>query len=89
MRIRITQCLYTDGEGMNDTFKPIITRSDMVVQYHLSICNRWGQLIFKTTNPAKGWDGKDELPGVYNWVVCYSNQIGKGYQMKGVVSLIK
>jgi len=60
-----------------------------VVQYHLSIYNRWGECFFETSDPAKGWDGKDEQPGVYNWVVRYSNKMGKGYQLKGVVTLIK
>ena len=87
--IQVPNAFTPNGDGLNDTFKPIITRPDMVVQYHLSIYNRWGQRFFETSDPAEGWDGKDELPGIYNWVLSYSNQMGKRYQMKGVVTLIK
>lgn len=78
-----------NGDGLNDTFKPIITKPDLVVQYHFSIYNRWGECFFETTDPVEGWDGKDMLPGVYNWVISYSNKMGKGYQLSGVVTLIK
>ena len=87
--IQVPNAFTPNGDGLNDSFKPIITKPDMVVQYHLSIYNRWGECFFETSDPAEGWDGKDEMAGVYNWVVSYSNQMGKGYQIRGVVTLIK
>lgn len=48
----------------------------------------WGQCIFETTN-AEGWDGEDALPGIYNWVISYSNVVGKVFQMKGSVMVVK
>jgi hypothetical protein len=53
------------------------------------IYNRWGQLIFETSNPAEGWDGKDAPAGVYSWAISYSDMVGKVFQTKGVVTLIK
>ncbi len=87
--IQVPNAFTPNNDGLNDTFKPIITKPDLVVQYQLSIYNRWGECFFETSDPARGWDGKDEMAGVYNWVVSYSNKIGKGYQLKGVVTLIK
>lgn len=87
--VNVSNAFTPNGDWLNDTFKPIIKNPDLVVQYHFSIYNRWGQCFFETSNPLEGWDGKDELPGVYNWVLSYSNQMGKGYQLKGVVTLIK
>ena len=26
--------------------------------YTFSVYNRWGQLLFQTTNPSEGWDGR-------------------------------
>ena len=31
--------------------------------FSMVIYNRWGQVIFETTNPAEGWDGKDAPAG--------------------------
>jgi gliding motility-associated-like protein len=45
-----------DGDGLNDEFKPV-ERYDMVKTYHFSIYNRWGQLIFETSDISQGWDG--------------------------------
>jgi gliding motility-associated-like protein len=77
-----------NNDGLNDTFRPVVDY-ERVRQFSMVIYNRWGQMIFETNNPAEGWDGKDAPEGVYSWVVSYSNQTGKGYQLKGVVTLIK
>ncbi|HEY9115973.1 MAG TPA: gliding motility-associated C-terminal domain-containing protein, partial [Bacteroidales bacterium] len=45
-----------DGDGLNDEFKPV-EKYDFVKTYQLSIFNRWGQLIFETSNISHGWDG--------------------------------
>ncbi|HLO89961.1 MAG TPA: gliding motility-associated C-terminal domain-containing protein [Lentimicrobium sp.] len=87
--VYVPNAFTPNGDGQNDTFKPIITKPDLVSQYHLSIYNRWGQCFFETSDPSKGWDGKDELPGVYNWVVSYRDGLGKVNQLRGSVTLIK
>jgi hypothetical protein len=46
-------------------------------------------MIFETTNPAEGWDGKDAPAGVYGWVISYSDYMGKLFKMKGGVTLIR
>jgi gliding motility-associated-like protein len=45
-----------DGDGLNDEFKPV-EKYDFVETYQLSIYNRWGQLIFVTSDISQGWDG--------------------------------
>jgi gliding motility-associated-like protein len=87
--VYVPNAFTPNSDGLNDTFKPIITKPDLVSQYKLSIYNRWGQCFFETSDPSKGWDGKDELPGVYNWVVSYRDGLGKVNQLKGAVTLIR
>jgi gliding motility-associated-like protein len=77
-----------NGDGLNDIFRPVAT-TDLIRQFSMVIYNRWGQLIFGTSNPAEGWDGKDAPAGVYSWVINYSNNTGTPFQLKGMVSLIK
>jgi len=57
--------------------------------FSMVIYNRWGQLIFETTNPAEGWDGKNTPAGVYSWVISYSYMVGKVVKMRGSVMLIR
>ena len=61
-----------DGNGVNEVFLPVV--SGMVAEEHeLMIFDRWGQRIFKSTDPLEGWNGSKDnggevLPnGVYNW----------------------
>jgi gliding motility-associated-like protein len=46
-----------NGDGLNDFFIPqgVGINSEY---YHLYIFDRWGILIFESTDTAKGWDGK-------------------------------
>ena len=44
-----------DGDGKNDCFG--IRHWGAVSNLHFSIFNRWGQMVFQTTDPKKCWDG--------------------------------
>jgi gliding motility-associated-like protein len=43
-----------DSAGQNDVFRPILRG---VTNFQMLVFNRWGQLLFETDNPDKGWDG--------------------------------
>ena len=44
-----------NGDGLNDTFKIHFEEAPDV--FWVQIYNRWGQLIFLSTDPEEGWDG--------------------------------
>lgn len=46
-----------NGDGHNDVFKPYPFR--FVDQINFIVFNRWGNVVFKTTNPGIFWDGND------------------------------
>jgi len=46
-----------NGDEVNNTFKPIFYSGLDIYNYHLSIYNRWGELIFESNNSDYGWDG--------------------------------
>jgi len=79
-----------NGDNNNDVFK--ILNAYAVEKYQLSIFNRFGQMIFQTSNVAKGWDGtfngKRQNQGTYVWLCNYTeNNIV--HQLKGTVVLIR
>ena len=56
-----------NNDGLNDVFRIIV--NDRVKMHQLRIYNRWGQLIFSTTDLTQGWHA-DKMPsGTYIWVV--------------------
>ncbi len=79
-----------NNDSKNDVFK-IIGAPD-VSEYHLVVYNRWGQLVFETTDPAKGWNGsingRLQTIGIYLWQ-CNFKKSGNARYMKGTVALLK
>jgi gliding motility-associated-like protein len=53
--IFIPNSFTPNGDGNNDIFKPVISQS--LPFYHLQIFNRYGQIIFETSDQYRGWDG--------------------------------
>lgn len=45
------------GDGVNDTFHPIYPYRH-IDRVEFFVFNRWGQIVFETTDPELGWDGK-------------------------------
>lgn len=59
-----------NGDGTHDEFR-VVYRS--LKEFHCWIYNRWGHLVYKWSDPAKGWDGtihgKPAAEGAYYYVI--------------------
>lgn len=59
-----------NGDGINDLFSVSTTG---IISYEISIFNRWGEIIFQSTNPNEPWDGSHnglKAPsGVYQYII--------------------
>jgi gliding motility-associated-like protein len=78
-------------DGRNDLFKlPYPVNGS---NYKLSVYNRYGQLVYETTQMPEGWDGtykqQEQPPGVYAWTVVYTDQNGIVQKANGWVQLIR
>ncbi len=64
-----------DGNQFNPVFLPVVTSGVDKNAYKLEIYNRWGELIFSTTNTLEGWDGTYKgvacQEGQYTWKIRY------------------
>lgn len=80
-----------NNDGRNDVFKPVVWGP--VTNYQFVIYNRWGQVVFKTNEPGKGWDGKSRGhqndSNVFVWS-CTFQILGERIKTeKGTVIIIK
>ena len=77
--------------GINTSFKPVTT-SFGGTNYKFQIYNRWGQLVFETTDPTEGWDGtyngKPYAVGSYVYLLAYESVFGQEVLKQGTVTLI-
>lgn len=80
-----------DGNGINDVFK--IEGLSAVTQFEMVIFNRWGEQLFRTTNPTIGWDGnfmgKPAMDGVYAYRINLIFFTGKRQVLQGEVTLLR
>lgn len=81
-----------NGDGINDYF--FVPGSEALRDFKMQIYNRWGQLVFETTNGnlpenGGGWDGGDQPDGTYFYVVTAKRGNGADYVDKGTVTLFK
>lgn len=88
-RIFVPNAFTPDGDGVNDTFGPVITGDITGEEIEMYIYNRWGEMIYQFTDFGNGWDGtykgKKVSTGVYVWILIIN---GKARQ-DGSVSLIR
>jgi gliding motility-associated-like protein len=81
-----------NGDGLNDVFQPYL---DGIIpeKYQLDIYNRWGQLVFQSSDYLQGWDGKVDGQfadvGAYVYFLKVTTNRNKETTSSGTFMLIK
>ena len=89
--IYVPNAFTPNGDTDNDILraKPIGIRT---FQY-FTVYNRWGKMIFTTTDYLKGWDGKvqgmEQSTGTYVWIAQGIDLKGRTIKRKGTTILIR
>ena len=89
--IYVPNAFSPNADGHNDVLRTIpvgIKEFKYFIVY-----NRWGQQVFQSSDPAKGWDGKFkgqyQTGNVFVWMAAGVDYTGKAIQKKGTVLLIR
>jgi gliding motility-associated-like protein len=87
--IFVPNAFTPNGDGKNDVLK---VYGNYIATIDLRIFNQWGQLIYQTTDPTTGWDGKHkgqlQPVGVYAYTLKVVRQDGTIVTKKGSINLI-
>lgn len=80
-----------NNDGLNDGFG-VLGGIGAITKYKLSVYNRWGQLVFQTTDPATKWfgtyKGVKQDSNLFVWRAELTTQTTAAEQRKGTVLLI-
>jgi gliding motility-associated-like protein len=84
-----------NADGANDRFIPVSNCA--MDEYRLSIFDRWGRMLFESTDPYSGWNGQTGdaycTSDTYIWKLMYSVSppLGTGLmqQQNGTVTLLR
>ena len=90
--IAVPGAFTPNGDGVNDYLYPLNALKAVDLQFR--VYNRWGQMVFETTNWLNKWDGtmggQRQPAGVYVWTLAYTDSdTGKRIVQKGTSILIR
>ncbi len=83
-----------NGDELNDIFRPVGMGID-IQTFEMWIFDRWGDMIFKTNNIDKGWNGhaKDgnyiAQQDTYVWKIRIVDFMGNNHALVGHINLIR
>ena len=106
VNISVRKCIYyqvyapnafsPNDDGVNDVFKLFVNPDVSILSFKLIIHDRWGNLMFQSTDPALGWDGSQmgNLANpdtyIYAYTIEYEDENGVGRQVNGgTVNLLR
>lgn len=79
-----------NNDGENDVY---YVRGNCILTMQFEIYNRWGEMVFSTSDPSIGWDGmwreKECEPAVFTYFLRATTSDGKDIEQQGNVSLVK
>lgn len=84
-----------NGDGLNDMFQIFLPPTGVDYStFKLSVYDRWGEVIYKTTDVTQFWNGRKNNTGpilkqeVYVWKIEFQDELKKPYEKMGHVSLL-
>ncbi len=79
-----------NGDNLNDIFTVF---GQYVAAFEMKIFNRWGELLFTTTDIQTGWDGtfngRDMPEGTYAFIAHITDRAGRTFKRSGSVLLLR
>jgi gliding motility-associated-like protein len=90
--IAVPGAFTPNGDGVNDYLYPLNALKAVDLQF--KVYNRWGQMVFETTNWLNKWDGTmgghPQPAGAYVWTLSYTDgDTGKRIVQQGTSILIR
>ncbi|MEM9052201.1 MAG: PKD domain-containing protein [Bacteroidota bacterium] len=85
-----------NGDGINDIWKPIGSTVD-ITSFSCRVYDRWGRLVFSTTNINQGWNGASAVSGdffgdtdIYTYVLEITSETTEDkFELTGFITLIR
>lgn len=93
--IYVPNVFTPDGDNFNQIFQPVFTAGFDPYDYHLTIYNRWGEIVFESFDATVGWDGTYGMAGlvqdaVYVWEIEFGDiNNDKKHLYQGTVNVLK
>jgi gliding motility-associated-like protein len=109
VKVELPNSFSPNGDGENDFFRVLTNvdkdqnftnnttngfqEGGAIAEIDLRVFNRYGQMVFRTTNPHEGWDGtfkgKPLNPATYTYILNFRTIDGRSDERSGNVTLFR
>lgn len=91
-KIYVPTAFTPNDDGLNDIFRAVV--GENIIEFKMYVYNRWGGIVFETTDIRNGWNGRVknfyQPNGAYIWMIRYKTVTDPKEQLiKGTVILIR
>lgn len=91
IRLYVPNAFTPNGDNVNDEF---FVGHRLIENFEMMIMDRWGKVIYQTTNINFSWDGTDasgqKLPeGVYAYAIRATAYDGYKFEKSGTITLVR
>ena len=80
------------SDGLNDGFSLPERIQSQIADFEIMIYDRWGEMVFYSTDKDFRWNGEYKgkifYNNVYRYMIHYSNPLGKHFTKKGTVTVL-
>lgn len=91
MYIFTPNAITIDGDGLNDIFN--WAGNMRMKTFRLEVFNRWGEKMFQTEDPKKGWNGiyqnQPVIQGVYWYLIECKDTNEEKHFLKGTITVLR
>jgi len=88
--IGVPNSFSPNGDGLNDL---LFVKGQNIVEMDFKVYNRYGELVFETSEQTIGWDGnfkmKEEKDATFAWMLRYKLLDGRSGDMNGNVTILR
>ena len=97
LRLYVPNAFSPNNDGLNDGFRPL-GQAFGATDYHFQVFNRWGEVVFSTTDPEAYWLGQDQRGAAEHYVgegqYAYSVQVRWTHgnypeTMRGTITVVR
>lgn len=82
LNVFVPNAFSPDGDGINDLFK---AEGTFINEFDLWVFDRWGNVVFYTSNPDEGWDGTASNGDFASSNMVYSFRVvAKGFNSQAI-----
>lgn len=89
--VYLPNAITVNNDLLNDIFK--VEGIGEVLEFQMHIYNRWGEEVFYSNHPDKGWDGSYQggfvQEGVYTYLISFSYFNKKTYVFRGTLTVLR